>query len=288
MEGLIKSQVALQQIQRYPTCGWPVSEWLRHFSKRCDIAKIVSDEEKINTCFLYVGTAGEGVLEALPDGSTWADAEAALIREIGRGTAAEEAWEALKVFQRKGRSLLEVGKEIERLAKLAFPGQVDTQERQGIDTFLRVLPPTTAAQIQQLGHGNLKEVIKAARRIEQYPIAPQSETVASLQARLSALEKKAQTPSTPTPHVNYAQPTGQRLGSTSPASYRRPGPYRRPTAPQKCYLCDEEGHLIAQCPWKEDFKARQRAEGTCSAKPPAPNPVGGTSTAPTTPPVSLN
>ena len=60
-------------------------------------------------------------LNSLPDGATWSQTTAALTTQLGDGTAADEAWDALQCLKRNDQPLIELGKEAEKLAKRAYP-----------------------------------------------------------------------------------------------------------------------------------------------------------------------
>ena len=313
-----KMEYALKQIVRFEECEWPISDWLQHFSKRCVTAKVTDDKEKIGICGLYIGSAGETVLDTLPAGTTWAEVEETLIREMGRGSAAEEAYETLRTLKRNNKSLLEVGKRCERLARIAYPDQPELQERHGREAFLRALSPNLAARLQQFGYTKLPELIKGARRIEEYPLetpAPPA-ALADLTARLKALEQQThnQAPApVPTPAVNYALPQPGATGPAAPAGLPQPPttsqrpPFRRtfkepppssrrryqerqhdgrrpypndrrsgsmgyPRSPGRCFLCDEVGHFVAECPWKTTVANHRDQTGTPRNPTPTPPP----------------
>ena len=306
-------EYALKQIVRFEDCEWSISDWLRHFSKRCVTAKVTDDTEKVNLCSLYIGSAGETVLDAIPAGASWAEVEETLIQEIGRGSAAEEAYETLRTLKRKDKSILEIGKLCERLAKVAYPSQPELQERHGREAFLRALSPTLAAKLQQFGYTQLPDLVKAARRIEEYPLEPSTppSVLGDLTARLKALEQqtshltKASPPpltvhhtttqedtrprATPPgfspspnlpqrPHYRYSfkehPPPSQRHYRRGPRTTNRlynRGPYQPggPRPPLRCFLCDELGHIVAQCPWRTQVRDLRSTTPHPAPSPPA-------------------
>ena len=126
-----------------------ISEWLADFQDRCQVAQIIDDEQKIRICKLHIGSAGKDLLNSLPDGATWSQATAALTTQLGDGTAADEAWDALQRLKRNDRPLIELGKGDERLAKRAYPTDSElTRERHAIDAFMKALGEDLAIDVQ--------------------------------------------------------------------------------------------------------------------------------------------
>ena len=55
-----------------------LSEWTAKLERRFELADIDEDSKKIHLCSLFIGQAGEDVLEDLAPGTTWEAAKIAL------------------------------------------------------------------------------------------------------------------------------------------------------------------------------------------------------------------
>ena len=260
-----------------------LSEWLSKVDRIFVLTEIEDDDKKIRLCQLFIGQTGEDILEGLDEGTTWAAAKEALLTRLGDGTQAEEAWNALKHLSRRGRELTDLGCEAEKLAKHAYPGQPETQQRHAVEGFLQALDPSLAVEVQKLGHRRLADVISAARRIEklqnQHPAPGLDGFVSVMRDEIKALKKELEAKTTAAinlaqatvpspPPVSSPPPSHGPYGHAYPAQYSDPyGPPRAPPrqmqsqayrAPPRCYFCDEDTHLIATCPFKREWR-RERA-----------------------------
>lgn len=289
-------EYVLRQAQPLDRAQITVSEWLADFQDRCEVAQIEDEEQIIKICKLHIGPAGKALLNSLPDGATWLQAKDALTTQLGDGTAADEAWDALQQLKRNDRPLIELGKEAERLAKKAYPTDSElTRERHAIDAFMKALGEDLATDVQRLGLRKLDDVIAAARRLEKYPTrAASSNSV--MQAQLTELVQCVKnlslatpTPATvgvaapavpppPPPHYPPRSPPpyyrngGDYRGRRGGRGRRPPRDFREGRSQVRCYLCDQPGHLVSNCPLKADL---QRLHQATLGSTPAPHPPGG-------------
>ena len=291
-----------------------LSEWLVKLEHRFALAEVNDNAKKINLCALFIGQTGEDILLELEADTTWEAAKAALSARIGEGTDAEEAWTALKNVTRGGRELIDLGSHIEKLARRAYPGQQETAQRHAIEAFIISLEGSLAREVLKLGHTTLADVITAARRIEKLEKEYPSPTLASftnlIRDGFSQLKKEMEeTRTTKEPTVKLAQNTppakeivtyasastsnpefmsapamnpyqGRQIGNRNPGRYPPP-----PGRHRRCFLCDEEGHFVANCPLKQEIRRfRQSLQpgplALPAASPQNPAPGGPTSRSP--------
>ena len=272
-----------------------LSEWVNKLEQRFVLAEVEDDSKKIQLCRLFIGQAGEDVLGGLPEGATWEQAKAALVTRLGEGTQAEEAYHALRNLSRDNRDLTELGCEVEKLSKRAYPGQPEIIERHAIEAFLQVLDKPLAVEVQKLGHRRFSDVVSAARRIEklqiQNPTPGLEGFVSVLQDEIRALRKEMEKGKT-SAAVNLTQapspspvPPPTTVPQTQDSAYvrhylvpfdgayqqpRRPGPFQRSTGyrPLRCFFCDEEGHIVAECRHKRRWKQRQQQQQAAPSQQP--------------------
>ena len=287
-------EFVFQSMPKFDRKTGTISEWLNKFECRCGIANINEDAKRIQLCKLFSGQTGEDILGGLPDATTWEQAKQALIDRIGEGSLQEEAWTALKNLTRNGRDLVDVGSEAEKWASRAYPGQAETARRHAVEAFIRTLDGPLALEVQKLGHTTLEDVISAARRIERlhrtYPAPGMDGLVTVMQEELKALRKELKEnqtknaaaavftgipPAEGSSLIAAAIPRDHSMAPEaapgflqrmpSPTQYSRPPgrPRSQPTPrTRRCFFCDEEGHFIAQCPFKEELKQwRQMMRG---------------------------
>ena len=236
-----------------------LSEWLYKLELRFILADVSDDKKKIKLCQIFIGQTGEYILGSLGGEATWEQAKAFLVSSLGEGTQAEEAWNALKNLTREGKDIIDLGWESEKLAKRAFPGQPETIERHAIDAFLQALDIPLAVEVQKLGYRRLADVVRAAKRIEklqfQYPTPGLENLVLVMQDEIRALRKELE--------------KIKALAAVNMVQTPRPKDF----CPPRCYFCDEEDHLMANCTHKREWK-QNKQRTPLSSPSPSPPPIG--------------
>ena len=258
-----------------------LSDWISKIEQRFKLTKIEEDEQKIAVTQLYIGQTGEDILSQLGADATWAQAKEALAARLGEGTQAEEAWNALKHITKGGKELVDLGCEVEKLARRAYPGQPASAERHAVEAFLQAIDKNLATEVQKLGHSKLSDVIAAARRIEKLPVQSPAQGfegfVSVMQDEIRALRKELEKSKTPAVHLTQPQPTTAPIIAAAPPSVegqyvrhylvpadgyqqprRRNQGSRAPGQRVRCYFCDEEGHIMSQCVHKRAWKQHQQ------------------------------
>ena len=281
-----------------------LSDWLSKLERRFGLTKIEEDEQKIAIAQLYIGQTGEDILGGLGDDATWAQAKAALASRLGEGTQSEEAWNALKHLTKGGKELVDLGCEVEKLAKQAYPGQPGTAERHAIEAFLQALDKPLAVEVQKLGHSKLADVITAARRIEKLQLQTPSQGlegfVSVMQDEIRALRKELEKPKPTSVNLTQPQPAAAPAVALAPPAEGRPYarhylvpvedgyvPRRRQQGNRsqgqrvRCYFCDEEGHVIRECLHKKAWKQNQQRRRQATDQSPRTMPAPAYMTAPT-------
>ena len=278
-----------------------LSDWLTQLEQRFVLGEVTEAPRKITWCRLLIGQTGGDILAKLPPGATWEEAKQNLQARLGEGSVEEEAWQALKSLKRNGRDLVDLAAEAEKLAYRLYPNNEAAAERQAIEAFMSALDTALAAEVGKQGHRRLADVIAAARRIEkinkEHPSPGMDRFVHAMQDEIRALKKELQeatatiaASAAPTPQAATAMaatasasPAGPPLTPQGAATmmppapypyhmeYPRPPPPSRPRRPRRCFLCDEEGHFLYNCPAKQEL---QRLLRPPPRGPPRPQPRG--------------
>ena len=137
------------------------------------------------------------------------------------------------------------------------------------------MDPKLALEVQKLGHRVLDDVIAAARCIgclqKDYPSTNMDNLVTVLQGELHAVRKelKESTAAAADKAVHVAQPAATLPKPADPAAGRYVTPASGSCTPPrhcKCFLCDQEGHIIAFCPIRAElFRYMQQQAGRATA-----------------------
>ena len=262
-----------------------LSDWLAELDQWFQLGEVGEDTNKITWCQLLIGATGSSILFSLEEETTWEDAKEALLTYLGIGSVRDEAWAALKNLKKGSKDILELAGEAEKLAKRLHPLDGEASERHAVDAFLGALDRTLAAEVQKSAHKTVEDVVAAARWIEkildeqmdtkmEHLVSTMQEQIRILKKDLTEANKQiaahgttappvaamaavpaptavaaaaaqppptAQAPSTaPTRHVNHDY--GDKVDF--PRLPRR----RISCRPPRCILCDEEGHVAANCP----------------------------------------
>ena len=196
---------------------------------------------------------------------------------------------------------MELAGEAEKLAKRLHPRDEEAAEWHAVDAFLGALDKNLAMEEQKLGHRTMEEVVAAARHIEKIleeqtdskmerlvnsmqdqiriwilkkdlkeandqiathkAAAPPPAAMAAIPAPASTVAAAAQAPPTaPARHVYHDY--GEEM------TFHRP-PRRQPDCrPLRCFLCSEEGHLVANCPARPVLQRLLRQQARASARAP--------------------
>ena len=273
-----------------------LSDWLAELDQRFQLGEVGEDMNKITWCQLLIGTTGSSILSSLDEEASWEDAKEALLTRLGIGFVRDEAWAALKNLKKGSKDIVELTGEAEKLAKRLHPRDKGAAERHAVDAFLGALDRTLAAEVQKLGHQTMEEVIAAARRIEKIledqtdtkmerlvstmqdqirtlnrdlkeaneaiaahtAAATNAAAMAIIPAPASTVAAAAQAPPTaPTRHINHDY--GDKVNLP-----RCPMDHR----PPRCFLCNEEGHVAANCPARPTLQRLLRQQACASPRDP--------------------
>ena len=260
-----------------------LSDWLAELDQRFQLGEVGEDTNNITWCQLLIGATGSSILSSLDEEATWEDAKEALLTCLGIGSVRDEAWAALKNLKKGSKDIVELAGEAEKLAKRLHFRDEEASERHAVDAFLGALDRTLAAEVHKLGHKTMEDVVAATRQIEKIleehtdtkierlvstmqdqirllkkdlteaneqitahgttPVAAMAAVPAPTAATAAAAQPPPTTqapPTAPTRHVNHAY--GDEVDF--PRLPRR----RIGCRPPRCFLCDEEGHVAANCP----------------------------------------
>ena len=199
---------------------------------------------------------------------------------------------------------MELAGEVEKLAKRLHPRDEEAAEHHAVDVFLGALDRTLAAEVQKFGHRTMKEVVAATWKIEKIlkeqtdtkmehlvnnmqdqiwtlnrglkeaneaivtrtAAAPNAAAMAIISAPASTVAAATQAPPTaPTRHVNYDY--GDKVNL--PRLPHRQTDHR----PSRCFLCDEEGHVAANCPARPTLQCLLRQQACASPNDPPRGPI---------------
>ena len=144
-----------------------LSDWLTELDQRFHLGEVDEDTNKITWCQLLIGATGSGILSSLGEAASWEEAKEALLTRLGIGSVRDEALAALKDLKKGTKDIVELAGEAEKLAKRLHPRDEEAAERHAVDAFLGALDKNLAMEVQKLGHRTMKEVVAAARQIEE-------------------------------------------------------------------------------------------------------------------------
>ena len=165
-----------------------------------------------------------------------------------------------------------------KLSKRLHPRDEEAAERHAVDAFVGALDRTLAAEVKKLGHRTMEDVIAAARRIEKILV---EQTDTKMERLVSTMQDQLRTLNKDLKEANEAIATHKAAAPTAAAMAAIPDPALTvaaaaqgpPTAPTRhvnhdygdevnfprlprrqigcrpphCFLCDEEGHVTANC-----------------------------------------
>ena len=284
---------------KYGHCQHVLYDWLVELDQRFQLAEVGEDTNKITWCQLLIGTIGSGILSSLGEDTTWEDAKEALLTRLDIGSARDKAWAALKNLKKGTKDIVELAGKAEKLAKRFHPRDEEAAERHAVDTFLGALDKTLAAEVQKLGHRTMDDVVAAARQIEKI-LEEQTDSkmehlVSTMQDQIRILKKdlkeaieqidahKAATPpaaataAIPAPAAATAaaaQPPPAAPARHIYQDYGEEPPFYHPPCrqmdrrPPRCFLCDEEGQFVSNCPARPVLQCLLRQQARASARAP--------------------
>ena len=244
-----------------------LSDWLAELEQRFQLREVNTDKAKITWCQLLIGATGSSILVSLDDAS-WEVAKETLLSRLRVGSVRDEAWAALKQLKRGSKEIVELAGEAEKLAKRLHLRDDEAVERHAIDAFLGAINRSLAAEVQKHGCRTMEEVVAAARRIErilgEQPNSKMEQIILSMQDQIRILTNDLKNA-----HEQIAP------GCQLYPDYGEEGPYFRPPhrqpdrRPQRCFLCDEEGHFAYRCPARSLLQRllRQQARETAHGSP---------------------
>ena len=276
-----------------------LTDWLTQLEQRFELEEVTDARKKITWCRILIGQTGGDILAKLPADATWNDAKKSLLDRLGEGSVEEEAWQALKGLKRNGRDIVDLAAEAEKLAHRLHPNDETAAERQAIEALISALDTSLAVEVQKQGHRRLADVIAAARRIEkinkEHPSPGMDRFVTAMQEELRAVQKElkmatdkmaAVTASSANAAATAMAATALPPASALPPPVQHPLPppgiqpyhygsmeyaQRQPPAPRRhrrCFLCDEEGHFLYNCPAKQELQRLLRQQPRGAPRPP--------------------
>ena len=259
-----------------------LSDWLAEMDQRFQLGEVGEDTNKITWCQLLIAAMGSSILSSLEEEATWEDAKEALPTHLGIGSVRDEAWAALKNLKKGSKDIVELAGEAGKLAKRLQPRDKEASERHAVDAFLGALDRTLAAEVQKLGYKTIEDVVAAARRIEKILdeqmdtkmerlVSTMQEQIRLLKKDLTEANKQIAAHGTATPPVAAMAAVPAPAAATAAAAQPPPTAQAPPTRhvshnygdevdlprlprcrigcrPPRCFLCDEEGHVAANCP----------------------------------------
>ena len=262
-----------------------LSDWLAELDQWFQLGEVGENTNNITWCQLLIGATGSSILPRLDEETTWKDAKEALLTRLGIGSVRDEAWAALKNQKKGSKGIVELTGEAEKLAKRLHSRDEEASERHAVDAFLGALDRTLTAEIQKLGHKMMEDVVAAARQIEkilgeqidtkmEHLVSTMQDQIRLLKKDLTEANKQIAAHGTTAPPVSPMATVPAPTAATAVAAQPPPTAQAPPTAPTRhinhdyedevdfpslprrrigcrpprCFLCDEEGHVAANCP----------------------------------------
>ena len=219
----------MEKVEEYRVEVDNIEEWIDGFEARLEALNIRDNQKKIKWCKAVIGSVGRGILKNADPTLSWDEIKTELLRYLGEEDSRAAAWRRLKHYKAGEKSLGEMAGDILSYARAAATEE-DVQQRLAVDAFLEVVPWEIAREIKKKKMQTLRQALEEAK----FLLALQEEEKKKeeqKQARVLAYEGQ--------------QPQMQR-------QQWRNIPMRQ-TPKIRCWACKEEGHIVRECPWWQEW-----------------------------------
>ena len=200
----------------------------RKFECRAACSKITNERTKIQWCRSVIGSVGRQILKGLSERDGWDEAQQELRRYVGEGDSRAAAWKKFRSHQAKGRCYGEIGSKVRELA-VRTADEEDVREHLAFEAFLGAIPWPFAREIRMKKIKNLEEALVEARKRR---AIEEEEEGGKKKIHAAAAEREV---------VRQTQDVG-------------PGKDRRSRGAPVCLGCGEQGHILRECPLRQEFR----------------------------------
>ena len=226
----------MEKLEEFNPDQQSLEDWIEVFEARAACTGNLQDIKKVQWCRSVIGGVGRKILGNLEGNVTWDDAKAELRRFLGEQDTRAIAWNKLKQYKASGKSLGEIASDVLDLARMAAT-EVDVRQRLATEAFIEAIPWRYAMEIRKKRINNVEAALQEVKLLQM----TEEEGV----RRGASQVLYTDNPSPPPPQREMVRERERNVRKK----------------PIRCWGCEQEGHVLRNCPVIREWKEKQKREG---------------------------